>query len=54
MGRIIEELACLHMQPSGGDQMVPGHSTDEWELGCSDPRQNILCTIVGVTTDGDG
>ena len=34
--------------------MEYGHSTEEWELGCSDPRQDILCTIVGVTTDGDG
>ena len=34
--------------------MVNGHSTEEWELGCSDPRQDISCTIAGVTTDGDG
>ena len=34
--------------------MWNGHSTEEWELGCSDPRQDISCTIVGVTTDGDG
>ena len=34
--------------------MEYGHSTEEWELGCSDPRQDILCTIAGVTTNGDG
>ena len=36
----IEDLACLSVgQPIGGDQ-DNGHSTEEWEVGWSDSRQD--------------